>query len=192
MTKIKTMAVLTVLALAFASPAMAADTYKLDPNHTAVVWHINHFGFSNPSGKFMNTDGTLVLDQANPAASTLNVTIPLDKMDSGVAALDEHMKGDKFFDVSTYPTATYVSTSVTVTGKTTAIVHGNLTVHGVTKPVDLMVTLNKMGANMMNKQTAGFTATANIKRSDFGMNSFLPGLGDEVKLDIESEANLAQ
>ena len=178
------------LFFAQAMPAFAADTYKLDPAHTAVTWHISHFGFSSPSGKFMNADGTVTLDQENPANSKVSVTIPVAEIDSGVAKLDEHLKGKDFFDVETYPTATFVSTAVDVTGKDTAVVHGNLTIHGVTKPVDLNVHVNKIGENMFKKQTAGFTATANIKRSDFGMTAYLPGLGDDIQLDIESEANM--
>ena len=173
----------------FALPALAADTYTLDPMHTAVTWHLNHFGFSNPSGKFMNADGVGVLDQENPAASKVNITIPVAAIDSGVPKLDEHLKSKDFFDVEAFPTASFVSTKVEVTGENTAIVHGNLTLHGVTKPVDLDVKLNKLGENMMNKETAGFSATAMIKRSDFGIVMYLPALSDDVRLDIEVEAN---
>ena len=188
---VKSLIASAALMLVLSAPAMAADTYKLDASHTAITWHISHFGFSNPSGKFMNVDGTLVLDQANPAASKVNVTIPVGDIDSGVPLLDEHLKSDKFFDVAQFPTATFASNKVDVTGKDTAIVHGSLTLHGVTKPVDLKVKLNKLGTNMMNKPTAGFTATAMLKRSDFGMTTYLPGLGDDVTIDIESEANIA-
>lgn len=188
----------TLTALAFGtamlfsqiSPASAADTYTLDPAHTAVTFHINHFGFSNPSGKFMNADGTVTLDQATPANSKVEVTIPVADVNTGVPKLDEHLKTKDFFDVETYPSAKFVSTSVDVTGKDTAIVHGDLTLHGVTKPVDLNVRLNQVGQNMFQKQTAGFSATATIKRSDFGISTYLPGLADEVRLDIESEANM--
>jgi len=173
-----------------ATPSWAADTYKIDPAHTAVIFHINHFGFSNPSGKFMNVDGEVVLDQQNPAASKVNVTIPIAALDTDIPKLDEHLKSKDFFDAATYPTATFASTKVDITGKDTAIVHGTLTLHGVSKPVDLEVRLNKIGENMMKKPTAGFSATALIKRSDFGITTYLPALGDEVRLDIESEANL--
>jgi len=182
---------MAALSLLLTKPAFAADTYQLDPMHTAIVWHINHFGFSNPSGKFMNVDGTLVLDEKNPAASKVTVTIPISDFNTGIAKLDEHIATKDFFDAAEFPTATFVSKTVKVTGKDTAVVNGTLTLRGVSKPVVLNVKLNKLGQNMMNKQTAGFSATANIKRSDFGMTAYLPGLGDEVKIDIESEANLA-
>src|ERR1700730_14914162 len=102
----------TTAILALATPAFAADTYTLDPSHTAVIFHINHFGFSNPSGKFMNVDGTVVLDQQNPAASTVNVPIPIATIDTDVPKLDEHLKSKDFFDAATYPTATFVSDKV--------------------------------------------------------------------------------
>ncbi len=179
-----------VLSLCIAAPAMAADTYSLDASHTAITWHINHFGFSNPSGKFMNVKGTLLLDEENPAASKVNVTIPIETINTGVAKLDEHLKGSEFFDVTSFPNATFISNKVEITGEKTAIVHGDLSLHGITKPVILDVTLNKLAPNMFKKQTAGFTAKTIIKRSDFGMTTYLPGLGDEVKITIESEANL--
>lgn len=177
-------------ALALASPALAADSYKLDANHTAITWHISHFGFSSPSGKFMNVDGTLNLDETNPAASKLTVTIPVAMIDTGVAKLDEHLKSDAFFDVAKFPTASFASDKIELTGKDTAAVHGLLTLHGVAKPVVLKVKLNKIGENMFKKKTAGFSATAMLKRSDFGITTYLPGLGDDVAIDIESEANL--
>jgi polyisoprenoid-binding protein YceI len=181
----------TLVALSVAVPALAADTYKLDPFHTAIGFHINHFGFSNPSGKFMNVDGTLLLDEKNPAASKVTATIPIATVDTGVAKLDEHLKTKDFFDAETYPTATFVSDKIDVTGKDTAKVHGILTLRGVAKPVTLDVKLNRLAENMMKKQTAGFTASTTLKRSDFGMSTFVPALGDDIRIDIETEANLA-
>ena len=178
------------LSLAFAASALAADSYTLDPDHTAITWHISHFDFSHPSGKFMHASGTLTLDEKNPAASKVDVTIPIAEINTGVAKLDEHLKTKDFFDVATYPNATFVSDKVKVTGKDTADVSGALTMHGVTKPLTLAVKLNKIADNMFKKHTAGFSATAVLKRSDFGIVTYLPNLGDEVKIDIESEANL--
>jgi polyisoprenoid-binding protein YceI len=163
------------------------ETYTLDAGHTYVMWHINHFGFSNPSGKWM-ANGTLILDEAHPDKSKVDVTIKMDTVDTGVPKLDEHLKSKAFFEVDKYPTATFVSDKITLNGKHEAKVHGMLTMHGVTKPVTLDVTLNKIGVNpITTKETAGFTAKAKIKRSDFDMTTLLPGLGDDVKLDIEAE-----
>lgn len=175
---------------ALGGPAHAAEIYKIDPLHTAVVWRVSHFGFSSPSGKFMNIEGTVELDEKKPTKSKVSVTIPLASVNSGVAELDQHLRGKDFFEVETYPTATFVSDRVVMKGKQTANVFGTLTLHGVSRPVMLKVKLNKAGENMMKVQTAGFSASTKIKRSDFGITSYLPGLGDEVLIDIESEANI--
>jgi polyisoprenoid-binding protein YceI len=179
------------LSYSLAVPASATEPYKLDPLHTAVVWHVSHLGFSVPSGKFMNIDGALALDRQNLAASKVNVTIPIALMDTGVPKLDEHLKSKDFFDAATYPTATFVSNTVDITSKDTAIVHGTLTLHGVSKAVDLDVRINKLGENYNKVPTAGFSATTTIKRSDFGITFFLPMLPDEIRLEIETEANSA-
>lgn len=169
----------------------AAENYTLDPTHTSVLWHISHFNFSHPSGKWM-ADGTLTLDETKPQNSKLNVTINVDGLVTGVPKLDEHLKSKDFFDVGQFPTATFVSDKINMTGKNTAKVYGTLTVHGVSKPVTLDVTLNKLGESpITHKKTAGFTASTKLKRSDFGISAYLPGLGDEVKIDIESEASKA-
>jgi len=193
MNKIKKLLLISALSVtALSTNAHAADTYTLDPTHTNITWQVNHLGFSNPNGKFTNTQGTLVLDEAKPENSSVKVTITPGSSLSGVEKLDEHMKSDSFFDVVKFPTATFESTKVEVTGKDTAKVTGNLNLHGVTKPVVLDVKLNKIGEHPMTKaKTAGFSATTTIKRSDFGMNYGIPAVSDEVKLTIESEANAA-
>jgi len=180
----------SVLALGFSLPAVAAETYTLDPMHTQVVWSINHFGFSNPSGKFALIEGTLTLDEVKPENSKVEATIKVANLVTGLDKLNEHLLSDKFFDATQFPTATFVSSKVELTGKDTAKVTGALTLHGITKQVALDVKLNKIGENMMKKKTAGFSATAVLKRSDFGMTTYLPALGDEVKIGIETEANL--
>lgn len=172
---------------AFAAP----ETYTLDPDHTAIQFQIDHFGFSAPTGKFMNVSGTLVLDEDAPADSKVELTIPVTKVSSGVPALDEHLQKPDFFDTATYPDAHFVSTAVELTGETTALVTGDLTLRGITKPVVLSVELNQIGNNFMGVKTAGFSATTSLNRSEFGMEAYLPGLGDLVTLTIESEANLA-
>ncbi len=185
----RTAALLALTAATFAAPVSAADTYKLDASHTAITFHIDHFGFSKPSGKFMNVEGTVTLDEKTPADSKVSVSIPVGMINTGVAKLDEHLKGKDFFDVEQFPTATFVSDKVEVKDATSATVTGLLTLHGVSKPVTLDVKLNKIAENMMKKQTAGFTASTTLKRSDFGITNYLPNLGDDVRIEIESEAN---
>lgn len=171
-----------------ATPAKTLEMYKVDPLHTYILWHINHFGFSNPSGKWI-AEGTLQMDDTNPRDSKVNITVPVANFITGIPELDKHLKGDLFFNVAHFPTATFVSDKVEVTSKTTAKVYGMLTVRGITKPVVLDVTLNKIGISPINdKKTVGFSATTLLKRSDFGITTLLPGLSDEVKIDIELEA----
>lgn len=178
--------------LAIAPTLSHAETYTLDSSHTNIDWRISHFGFSSPSGKFTKAEGTLVLDEKDPSKSSVKVTLSPTNVITGIEKLDEHLKGKDFFNVAEFPDASFVSTAVKVTGKDTALVTGNLTVHGVTKPVTLKTKLNKIAVNMFNKKTAGFSATTTIKRSDFGIVTYLPNLGDEVEIHIEVEANLAQ
>ncbi len=190
-----------ITSLAFASfssfvalPAFAApEEFTLDPTHTSVTWQVSHIGFSTFYGKFNKVTGTLTLDEAKPEASKVSVKFDMSGIISGVEKLDEHLKTDAFFDVAKYPTATFESTKVEVTspGKT-ARVTGNLTLHGVTKPVVLDVTLNKIGEYPMTKKKAvGFDATATIKRSDFGVSYGIPMVPDDVKIMIESEGSLS-
>ncbi|MDE3060040.1 MAG: YceI family protein [Pseudomonadota bacterium] len=178
--------------LAFAAPAQAAtETYAFDPMHASVTWFINHFGFSNPSGKFTAVQGTLTLDDAHPENSKVAVTITIGNLVTGIDKLDAHLKSADFFNADQFPTASFTSDKVERTGDKTAKVSGMLTLHGVTKPVTLEVTLNNIGESpITKKKTAGFSATAMLKRSDFGIDKYLPGLGDDVKLIIETEAAL--
>jgi|SRR5579885_955366 polyisoprenoid-binding protein YceI len=177
-----------ILMMAFVSPVFSAETYVLDPQHTYILWHISHFGFTTQSGKWY-ANGTLILDKDKPQKSKVNATIQVGNIITGIPELDKHLKGGLFFDVEHFPTATFASTKVEMTGKTTANVYGTLTLHGVTKSVVLNVKLNQAGVSpITDKMTVGFTATTSIKRSDFGISTLLPGLGDNVKIDIEAEA----
>ena len=188
---LKSLALLSALSLGLAAPAFA-DHYKLEPTHTEVVFGWTHFGFSHPTGKFMNAVGTLDLDEKTPANSKVEVSFAIDGMKTGVAKLDEHLKSEQFFDAKKFPTATFTSTKVAVTGKDTADVTGDLTIHGVTKPATLHVKLNKIGLNMMKTKTAGFVATGQVKRSDFGIGAYVPAVSDEIDLTITAEANVLQ
>lgn len=171
-----------------ATLTFAAETFTFDPMHTYVLWHINHFKFSNPSGKWF-AEGSLILDEEKPQNSKVNVVIHTANIVTGIPELDKHLMGPLFFDVAKFPTATFISNKIDMTGKKTAKVHGILTVHGVSKPVTLDVTLNNIGMNpISNKMSVGFSASTIIKRSDFGITTLLPGLSDEVKINIEAEA----
>ena len=176
----------------FVSAANAADLYQFDPYHTTVSWSANHFGFSNVTGKFVGAEGKILIDEKAPQNSSIAVIINIDSLSTGIAKLDTHLRSHDFFDLENYPTAKFVSNSIKMKGKTHALVKGDLTLHGVTKPVTLDVKLNKSGIGMMTqKKTLGFAATTKIKRSDFDIMFALPGVADEIKLQIDSEINLA-
>ncbi|WP_443748438.1 YceI family protein [Asticcacaulis solisilvae] len=178
----------SALALFASASAFAADVYKIEPNHSSVTFQYTHFGFSHPTGKFMNAVGQVNLDKADPSKSSVEVSFDIAGVNTGVPALDAHLKTADFFDAAKFPTATFKSTKVEVTGKDTAKVTGDLTIHGVTKPVTLDVKLNKLDMHpMMKKEDAGFTATATIKRSDFGMGAYVPAVSDQIDLYIEAE-----
>lgn len=169
----------------------AAVTYTLDPYHTNLTWQANHFGFSNPSGKFATVTGTVTLDEAAPQNSVVNVTVNTGSVMTGIDLFNEHLRAENFFNSEKFPTATFVSKKVEVVSADTAKVEGDLTLLGITKPVTLDVKLNKIGENPINKlKTAGFSATGTVKRSEFGMAYALPGVSDDVKLMIEAEANV--
>lgn len=171
-------------------PLYAAEKFNLDPQHSYVQWHIKHLGFSIQSGKWYVKNGYVILDKDNPQNSKVEATIDMNKFITGNPELNKHLKGKLFFDVKQFPTATFVSNTVDIINDKTANVHGTLTVHGISKPVNLKVTLNKIGNSPINNLlTAGFTATTEIKRSDFGINTLLPDLGDDVSIEIGAEAN---
>lgn len=168
--------------------AVQGGTYALDKSHAKIVWGVSHLGFSTYYGEFSDFDAQLVLDSQRPENSKLNVTVDLNSVDTHNDALDTHLKTPDFFDTAKHATATFASTTVQRTGPTTANVTGNLTLHGVTKPIALAVTLNKAAEQPMTKAyTAGFSAEAVIDRTAFGMTTYAPALGSEVKLIISGE-----
>lgn len=187
------LAAVSALFVSGASGAQAAETYNFDQHHTNIVWHANHFGFSNPSGRFGVTEGRLVLDEAAPDKSTVEVTIDVAGLVTGIPKFDEHLKSADFLDTAKFPTATFKSTKVDVTGKDTAKVTGDLTLHGVTKPVTLDMKLNKIDVNpISSKKTAGFSGNIVLKRSEFGISQYVPNVSDEITIGIEAEAALAE
>ena len=165
---------------------VAAGTYAADPSHTLVGWRVSHFGFNDYFGQFGDISGTLVLDPANPAAATLDISVPLSGLATASLELTAHMQRADFFDQPNHPNVRFVSTGVTVTG-TTARIAGNLTIRGVTRPVTLDARFVGAGTNPINrKATIGFHATTTVRRSDFGMTYAVPFISDDVALDISA------
>jgi polyisoprenoid-binding protein YceI len=179
-------ALLSALSLsAFAAPV----EYTFDPTHTQVEASYNHFGYSNITLRFEEVEGTLVYDAENPGASSAKATIQIGSVDSGVDKLDAHLESADFFDAAQFASATFTSTKVEAAGEGKLKMSGDLTIHGVTKPVTFDVSINKVGEHPMKKvPAAGFDAHATIKRSDFGLGLYAPNVSDEVKLEITVEA----
>ena len=188
---LKILKVLPAVLIMATSLTVYAKTEKfvLDPNHTNIIWHANHLGFSNPDGKFASSDGYITLDEKNPSVSSVNVTINTSSVITGIEAFDKHLKGSDFFNVEKYKTATFVSTKVDVYNEEYAKVYGDFTMLGITKPVVLYAKLNKIGKHpFTRKRSIGFSATTVIKRSEFGMNYGIGMVSDDVLINIEAEA----
>jgi polyisoprenoid-binding protein YceI len=185
---IRAAALATALALV-SGTAFAADPYTIDPNHTQVEYTYSHFGYSHITGHFGNVEGDFLFDAKDPTKSSIQVHIPMDTVSVGVPALDTELRSDMFFDATQFPLATFQSTTVTSTGKDKLAVAGDLTIHGVTKPVTFDVTINKLGTHPMRGVPAvGLDATTTIKRSDFGVSKYVPNVSDEVTIHVTMEA----
>lgn len=176
--------------IAFALPALAlaAETYKVDAAHSAVVFKVKHMNTSNAYGRFNDIAGTFTLDDANPAAMSLDFAVKADSIDTANAKRDGHLKGPDFFNVRQFPTITFKSKAVTKSGSK-YLVTGDLTLHGVTKPVEVTVEPTGKGKNPQSGGAiAGIEATFVIKRSDFGMAYGVPdAVGDEVHIIVSAE-----
>lgn len=179
-------------ALAFAATgALAApEKYDLDPGHSQVVFTYNHLGFSTTTGMFSGFEGVIMFDAEDPAASSVNVSIPVMSMFTGWEKREEHFMSEDFFGASEGDLVTFTSTAIEVTGETTAKITGDLTMNDVTKSVVLDATLNqKADAHpMTNQPWLGFSATTTLLRSDFGVDKFAPYVSDEIEVRISIEA----
>jgi polyisoprenoid-binding protein YceI len=175
--------------LALAAPLALAQTSTWVPDkaHSGVDFSILHMSLSQVRGHFGNISGSIVWNEGDITKSTVNVTIDVTTVDTGVAARDADLKSDHFFDVAQFPTATFVSTSVSKSGSGLTI-SGNLTLHGVTKPVVLQVDGPRGPLPGMDKKPhAGFSATTTVKRTDFGIATKYPPsmVGDDINLTID-------
>ena len=188
----KRLALASLIALATFG-VQAAETYTIDPTHTQVEFTYNHMGFSNITGRFDTVESEFLFDAEDPTRSSVKVTIPVSSLSTGVEKLDQHLLSADFFDAAQFPTATFTSTGVTAAGENRLEVAGDLRIHGVTRPVVLDVTINKIGEHPMAKTpAAGFDARTTIKRSDFGIGAYVPAVSDEVTIEITVESRLAR
>jgi polyisoprenoid-binding protein YceI len=183
---------LAMLVAAFSSgSAVRADEFAIDNSHTSIIFGVSHLGYSITYGRFNKISGAFTLDAKGPEASTFQVAIDVASIDTNDAKRDEHLKGPDFFNSGEFPVISFKSTKVAPRKTETGIVldvTGDLTLHGVTKPVTLE--LQKLGEGPGpggNDFRTGFSGTAKLKRSDFGMTNMLGGVGDEVAVTISIE-----
>jgi polyisoprenoid-binding protein YceI len=165
-----------------------SGSYRNDPRHAYIVFTYSHMGMSHPHVRWRNWTGELDWDAEDPAASTILVTIDAASVDSGVDEFDGHLKGDNFFDVENYSEITFESTSIELTGPNSGKITGDLTIKAVTLPVVLDAVINGANDDAQSKvYKLGFSAATTVKRSDFGVDAYVPYVSDEIEITIESE-----
>lgn len=181
---------LAVLMLSLALPATAElRRFEIDPVHTRIMFSCEHLGFSHALGTFSHPTGELWFDPDDWSSARLEVSIDISSLDLGDDDWNERMHKRDFFHLKKYPQARFVSTSVQAIGADRARVSGELSLRGVTRPLELEVKLNRLARHGYTlKMTAGFSATATLLRADFGMDALQKVVGTEVQLRIEAEA----
>ncbi len=160
--------------------------YTFDAGHSQVVFSYQHLGFSTTSGMFSGITGTINFDEAKPETSTVTVEFPISSLQTGDAGRNKHFQSADFFGgEGKAPNVSFKSTSIKVTGEKSALITGDLTLNGVTRPVTLEAEFTGAGANPMSKkQTIGFAATTRINRSEFNVGYAVPVVSDAVDLTI--------
>ena len=184
-----------VLLAALAAPALAqtTSTWEIDPAHSSIQFGVRHLMISTVKGKFPKFTATAVADEKEPTRAVVEASIDTASIDTGEAKRDEHLRGPDFFDVAKYPTITFKSTKIEPAGDHRYKLHGDLSMHGVTKPVVLDVEATQQVKGMRGETRAGARATTKVNRKDFGINwsKTMDGggvvVGDDVDVTIEVE-----
>ncbi len=189
----KTALFAAAIALTATGVAAAPEKYTLDASHSQVMFTYDHLGYSTTYNMFSGWEGEIMFDAEDPAASSVDVSIPLSSFYTGWEERIEHFMGEEFFGAKEGDMITFKSTAIEVTGDDEAIITGDLTINGITKSVQLETELNQKGTHpMQNKEWLGFDAETKIKRSDFGLDKFVPNIGDELDVEISIEAGKAE
>ncbi|WP_135505132.1 YceI family protein [Roseovarius aestuariivivens] len=188
----KRFALVTAMTFAAAAAMAEPEKYVLDASHSQVLFSYDHLGFSTTYNMFSGFYGEIMFDQADPANSSVSVSMPVMSLFTGWEKRFEHFMGDDFFGAEEGDMITFTSTGIEVTGESTAKITGDLTMNDVTKSVVLDATLNKAGEQpMAGKTWAGFDATTTLMRSDFNLGYAVPAVSDEVEVMISIEASKA-
>jgi polyisoprenoid-binding protein YceI len=177
-----------ILAVLLSSAGLTAhaDTFKIDPVHSSIVFSIKHLGVTDFYGRFNDVSGTIVFDKADPSKSSVEVSIPVESIDTKNGKRDQHLRSPDFFNAKQFPMIVFKSKSVEGSGDTYKAT-GDLLLHGVTKPLTLEIKRGPDGPGMEGEVRGGGETRFTIKRSDFGMNFMQGGLGDQVTVLLSIE-----
>ncbi len=169
--------------------ALRAGAYQLDKDHAALLFRINHLGFSTFAGRFNAFDATLDFDADDPSSAIIDASIDMTSLDVANDDFSATLMGPQWFDAATFPQAHFISSAIAITGDNTGTMTGNLTLHGVTSPVTLAVTFNGGGKDRLRggAYIAGFSAHGTISRKAFGVDRFSGLITDEVEIEIQAE-----
>jgi len=167
---------------------VAAQTYQIDPVHSSLVFRVKHMDTAFVYGMFTSMKGTVIVDEANPARSSINIEVDANSVNTNNQQRDNHLRSPDFFNTRQFPTITFKSTEVRRVNANTVQVRGDLTMRGVTRPITANVTLTGKGKNAQGRDIIGFETTFTIRRSEFGIRYGLPSLGDEVRVTLSIEA----
>jgi polyisoprenoid-binding protein YceI len=171
---------------AAAFPARGAESFKIDPVHSSVIFSIKHLGVTDFYAFFKDVSGTVTFDKADPAKSSVDLTVPVESLDSRNAKRDQHLKSPDFFNAKQFPTLSFKSKKVEGTGDLYKV-SGDFTLHGVTKPITIEFKKGAEGKGMEGEVRGGGETRFTIKRSDYGMNFMQGALGDEVNIIVSVE-----
>jgi polyisoprenoid-binding protein YceI len=190
---IRTARIAAVLATVLPSLALAqASTWNIDPSHTRTGFSVKHLVISDVKGEFQSTTGKITVDDQDLSKATVDVTIEAKSIDTRDANRDKHLRSADFLDVEKFPTITFKSTKVEPGADGKLTIQGNLTLHGVTKPVTIAGELTKAITDPWGNQRRGFSGTTHINRKEYGVSwskslDIGPVAGDEVKIDLQAE-----
>jgi polyisoprenoid-binding protein YceI len=176
------------LALGVLAARAAPATYTIDPNHSTILFRVKHADLAFVYGRFNDFGGTLTVDGEKPGASTVEVTVQMKSVDTGVEKRDQHLRSPDFFDVNQFPTMTFRSTSVAKHGEDEMDVTGNLTLHGVTKPLTIRMKKTGEGPGPHGEPKIGFEGSTSLSRAAYGIDKMQKGIGDTIGITISVEA----
>ncbi len=179
----------TALGLAVVAATAAPVTYTIDTTHSRITFFVNHFGFSNSVGEFRVGDGTLAFDSDDWSKSRVDARIPVQTLELGDLKWNTHVLSADFLESAKFPEISFSSRKVEKVDATHGKMYGDLTIKGISRPVLLDLTINRVGEHPMRETpAAGFTATTTVHRSEFGVAAFVPAVADDVVVRIEIES----